>query len=162
MIKPPTFSRILILALMLGLNGCTTTAPETSLAARPVHHDYEIDEVLRYHQRIKKLNAAELNKEYEQTSHSFTLNKSDLNRVQLALLLSLPNTAFRDETAAYNLLKEWAKEPKVAPAGLRGFGVLLSTLLDDMRDKDKRNEALQKKLDAIKSMEKNLLQRDKP
>lgn len=162
MTKPPTFLQFFILALMLGLNACTTTAPETPLVARPVHHECEIDEVLRYHQRIKKLNVAELSKEYEQISHSFAQNKSDLSRIQLALLLSLPNTAFHDEAAAYNLLKEWAKEHKVAPVGLRGFGVLLSTLLEDLREKDKRNEALQKKLDAIKSMEKNLLQRDKP
>ena len=162
MIKSQTFFRSLILCSLLGLNGCTTAVRETPLAARPVHPESEVDEVLRYHQRIKKLSAAELSKEYEQANHSFSQNKSDLSRVQLALLLSLPNTTFHDETAAYNLLKEWAKENKVAPTGLRGFGVLLSTLLEDMREKDKRNEALQKKVDAIKSMEKNLLQRDKP
>jgi len=162
---------IAVLMLPLCLGACMATVPEVvAPQATQVPQATqamgvwvcELEDVLRYHQRVKKMNVAELNREYEQISQQFAQSKSDSSRIQLALLLSMPNAAFRDETQALNLLKEWSKENKVAASGLRAFGGLFSSMLEEMREKDKRADALQKKLDALKSMEKSLMQRDKP
>lgn len=156
--------RFLWLALMLtlGLGACTTTSRGVNPVSFTSDSMSDLDEAMRFSQRIKKLNSAELTKEYEQISQAFSQTKSDLSRVQLALLLSSPHAAFRDDAVAINLLKEWPKENRVASNGLHVFGMLLTSLLEEIRDKDKRADALQKKLDALKSMEKNLMQRDKP
>lgn len=159
--KPGFLLPVLMLALSLG--ACTTPSRGVdSVTVTATESASELDEALRYLQRIKKLNSAELSKEYEHASQAFSHTKTDLSRVQYALLLSLPNASFRDDAAALNLLKEWSKENKVAPSGLRALGSLLATLLEEIREKDKRADVLQKKLDALKSMEKNLMQRDKP
>lgn len=155
---PPGF--LLLLALSVG--ACTTPSRSVDPIVLTTESVSDLDEVLRYFQRIKKLNNAELSREYEHVSQSFSHTKADLSRVQYALLLSLPNASFRDDAAALNLLKEWSKENKTTPSGLRIFGGLLASLLEEIREKDKRAEVLQKKLDALKSMEKNLMQRDKP
>lgn len=153
---------MVLVMLLLCLGACTGTLRDPDFVAPPASSANELDEVLRYYQRIKKMNTAELNKEYEHISQLFAQSKTDFSRVQWALLLSLPNAVFRDEALALNVLKEWSKESKTAHAGLRAFGALLSSLLEEMREKDKRADALQKKLDALKSMEKSLMQRDKP
>lgn len=158
------------LILALGLSACATPPRNANPLIVTSEALSDLDEALRYSQRIKKLSGAELTKEYEQLSQAFSQTKSDLSRVQLALLLSSPNAVFRDDAAAVNLLKDWPKENpkdtpkenKVVPNGLRAFGMLLASLLEEIREHDKRADALQKKLDAIKSMEKNLMQRDKP
>lgn len=168
------------LALPFCLGACMATAPQVvAPVAPPVTQApqvtqappaeksmgvwvCELDDVLRYYQRAKKMNAAELNKEYDQISQQFAHSKSDSSRIQLALLLSMPGASFRDEAQAFNLLKEWSRENKAAAGGLRAFGFIFSSILEEMREKDKRADALQKKLDALKSMEKSLMQRDKP
>ncbi len=159
---------ITLLSLVCALTACTGLAPHPRDAEiSPASHtaaapESEVDTVLRYHQRIKKLSPAELNKEYEQINQTFLQKKTELSRVQLSLLLSAPNAPFRDEAMALNLLKDGLKDAKPPYTGLRAFASFLITLLDDMRETDKRADALQKKLDALKSMERNLMQREKP
>jgi len=154
---------LLALALALGLAACTEPLSRNAdFATSSFILGNDVEDALRYSQRIKKLTPAELNKEYEQVSQAFARSKSDLSRVRLALLLSLPNTSFSDDGVALTLLKEWLKETKPPYTGLRAFGFFLSGTLEEKREADKRADALQKKLDALKSMEKNLMQREKP
>jgi uncharacterized protein YlxW (UPF0749 family) len=82
----------------------------------------------------------------------------------------LPNTSFRDVTSAMHLLNEWSKDSKSAN-NLYNFRNLLTGLLTEqqrlnhsieelsqkLKDEQKRAETLQSQIDAIKSMEKNLL-----
>ena len=151
-----------VLMLALSSGACTTASRGVDPIVVTTESVRDLDEAVRYSQRIKKLNNAELIKEYDHISQTFSHTKTDLHRVQYALLLSLPNAPFRDDAAAINLLKEWSRENKTTPSGLRTFGGLLASLLEEIREKDKRADVLQKKLDALKSMEKNLMQRDKP
>ena len=154
--------------LLFALTACTGLAPHPrDIDVSPTPHisaaaESDVDAVLRYHQRIKKMSGTELNKEYEQINQAYTQKKTELSRVQLSLLLSLPTAPFRDDAMALNLLKDWLKDVKPPYSGLRAFASFLTTLLEDMREKDRHADALQKKLDALKSMEKNLMQREKP
>ena len=150
----------LLMACSLALFGCTSTGVSPSDRGLSWSNN-EVDQALAYYQHIRKLSPTELNREYEQVGQAFSQSKDDLARLQLAMLLGTPNSNFRDDGVALNLLKDWVKEAKPPYKGLRALGVIQITLIEDLREKDKRVDTLQKKLDALKSMEKNLLDREK-
>lgn len=122
----------------------------------------EISDVLAYHQWATQAGPGEFAKAVDQMKQAFAQTKSPVYRVQLALLLSMPNSPLRDDELALSLLKDWLKETRPPYSGLRAFASYLSGVIETNRDKDKRVDALQKKLEAIKSMERSLIQRDKP
>jgi hypothetical protein len=110
---------------------------------------------------------------YDKVKQNFAQNKSDANRARLVLLLILPNSSFRDLNSAINLLNEWPRDVKT-PTSLQSFRNLLATLLVEqqratygmeelsqkLKDEQKRVETLQSQIEAIKSMEKNLILRE--
>lgn len=130
----------------------------------------QMDDMMEFYDSIRKQSPAELGRVYEKAKQSFIQNKSDTNRARLVLLLILPNTSFRDVTSAMHLLNEWPKDSKSAN-NLQSFRNLLAGLLTEqqrlnhtieelsqkLKDEQKRAETLQSQIDAIKSMEKNLL-----
>jgi hypothetical protein len=130
----------------------------------------QMDDMMEFYDSIRKQSPAELSRVYDKAKQSFIRNKSDTNRARLVLLLILPNTSFRDVTSATHLLNEWPKDSKSAN-NLQSFRNLLAGLLAEqqrlshsveelsqkLKDEQKRAETLQSQIDAIKSMEKNLL-----
>ena len=130
----------------------------------------QMDDMMEFYDSIRKQSPAELSRVYDKAKQSFMRNKSDTNRARLVLLLILPNTSFRDVTSAMHLLNEWPKDSKSAN-NLQSFRNLLAGLLAEqqrlshsieelsqkLKDEQKRAETLQSQIDAIKSMEKNLL-----
>lgn len=146
---------------VLALAGCSNAAYRSDFSAGGLAFGDDVDEALRYHQYIRTLSPAELNKEYTRVGQGFARTQSDLARIELVLLLTAPNASFRDEGVALNLLKEWLQKTKPPYSGLRALGGMLVITIEEMREKDRRMEALQKKLDALKTMEKNLIEREK-
>ncbi|MEP6606111.1 MAG: dihydrolipoamide acyltransferase, partial [Nitrosospira sp.] len=81
--------------------------------------------------------------------------------------------SFRDITSALYLLNEWPRDAKPI-TGLQSFRNLLMALLAEqqrlthnmdelslkLKEEQKRVEILQKQIEAIKSMEKNLILRE--
>ena len=130
----------------------------------------QMDDMMEFYDSIRRQSPAELSRVYDKAKQSFIRNKSDTNRARLVLLLILPNTSFRDVTSATHLLNEWPKDSKSAN-NLQSFRNLLAGLLVEqqrlshsveelsqkLKDEQKRAETLQSQIDAIKSMEKNLL-----
>ena len=112
----------------------------------------------------------ELAKIYDRVKQNFAQNKSDANRIRLVLLLTLPNTSFRDVPSALHLLNEWPRDSKHVN-NLQSFRNLLAALLAEqqrlsnnleeasqkLKEEQKRADTLQNQIDAIKSMEKNLI-----
>lgn len=135
-----------------------------SLAANPV------DEALRYYVYLGGLSGADLAREHEAVRQAFNRTHGDFARMQYALILSLPNTRLRDEGRAMKLLEGWQKDDA---DGLRRFGHFLSAQLAEQKRLDETNEVLRarlkdeqkraddanNKLDALKSIEKSLMQR---
>lgn len=95
--------------------------------------------------------------------------------LRLALLLGQPGMPFRDDGAARKLIQDWlAREPE-ADSGLRAFALWyraqlvergrLGTGLEEVslraREEKRRADACQDKLEALKKMEKSLIERDK-
>lgn len=130
-------------------------------APRPVS---DLDSLLLYFQHIKKLSGAELGREHDNARQAYTRTRSELNRVRLAMVLSLPNTPFNDEPLALELLEPVVKNPQ---ASLHGLGFLLAAYIQEQKRLDgnvqnlqQNLHGLQQKLDALKSLERSLTERE--
>lgn len=131
----------------------------------------QAEELLLYYDYLRKQPAAELAREYDKARQNLAQARTDVNRLRVALLLSLPNTAFHDAAAALALVNEQLKDTKATNSGLHGLASLLAVSLaeqqritEDMtqkwKDEQKRADGLQEKVEAIKTMEKSLIRRD--
>jgi hypothetical protein len=129
-------------------------APWTQAGARPPASD--VDNLLAYFQHIRKVPAAELGKEHEAARQAFLSSRTDLDRVRLAMLLSLPGSALSDEPRALELLDPVAKNPG---GKFYGLAVLLAANLQERRRLDANTQGLQQKLDALMSLERNMIER---
>ena len=132
-------------------------------------------EIMRNYDTLSKQPATEIAKAYSKALQDFSATRSDSNRLRLAMLLALPDTPFHDTSTALNLLNDWPQSETDSPSALRGFARLLSVLLiqqqqsnnalnemtQKIKEEQKRADALQDKIDAVKDMEKNLMNRNK-
>ena len=166
------------------LTACSATrenaaTPENPVAVAPAQASAEtavtgqMDDMMQYYESLRKQSHADLGRVYEKVKQNFAQNKSDVNRARLVLLLILPNSSFRDLNSALNLLNEWPRDTKTTTS-LQSFRNLLASLLGEqqrvnhgmeelsqkLKDEQKRVETLQSQIDAIKSMEKNLILRE--
>ncbi len=153
----------------------TTTTPAES-PARPVEETggSETDRVMRFYARLVPMKGTELAHELEQSRAAFDADRSDINRMQLAVLLSLPGTSFRDDASAIALLNVFVKDKAREGAELRPLALWLHSHLVESRrteeallqqgaklkEEQRRAEALQQKLDAILDMEMKMIERE--
>ena len=147
-------------------------APRYRTVVEPIQSD--TDRVARFYDRMLTLKAGELADELDVTRQSFEKDKSELNRLQLALLLSLPGASFRDDNAAIALLHPFTKDKGRDGSTLRPLAIWLHSELLELRRTDealqqqsaklkeeqRRGEALQQKLDAILEMEMKMIERE--
>ena len=134
----------------------------------------EPDRIVRYYDRLLTIKGAELASELDIARESFEKDKSDLNRLQLSLLLSFPGTGFRDDNTALALLNSFIKEKNREGSTLRPLAIWLQSELLELRRTDealqqqtarlkeeqRRTEVLQQKLDAILDMEMKIIERE--
>ena len=126
---------------------------------------------MRYYDTLSGLSGTALFTEYQNASLEFSHSGSDLDRVKVGVLLALPNTSFHDLQASLNLLNTAViKDPGLKSlAGMLGGALLqeqqsenaVRDLAQMLKDEKKHSESLQGKIDAIKSMEKSFILRDK-
>jgi hypothetical protein len=74
------------------------------------------------------------------------------------MVLSLPNSAFTDDGRALELLEPVAKNPG---ARLQGLAQVLSSNLQEQKKLNASVQGLQQKLDALKTLERNLIERNR-
>jgi len=180
--------RILVaVTLILILLTACSTVPENQVFMAPLPSDLpvvplpsdlivtgQIEDMMQYYDSLRKQPAAELARIYDKVKQNFVQNKSDANRARLVLLLILPNTPFRDINSALYLLNEWPRDGR-SITGLQGFRNLLAPLLSEqqrlnqgveelsqkLKDEQKRVETMQNQIEAIKSIEKNLIRSER-
>lgn len=163
--------------VILALLAACSTVPENQQPVGPLPSDLiiagQMEDLMQYYDALRKQPPAELAHVYDKVKQNFVQNKSDANRARLILLLILPNTTFRDTTSALYLLNEWPRDTKPA-TGLQSFRNLLAALLAEqqrlsnsvdelslkLKEEQKRVETLQNQIEAIKSMERNLILRE--
>lgn len=171
--------RVLTAMILLTLNACSTllNPPPAPIPPPPQPHTAppsQLDVLMQYYDHIRKMTGPELIKEHDRAKLNFSLSKNENTRAELALLLALPNTSFRDTVTAISLLNGMPKDAK-SSIGMRSFKQLLSTLLVEqqringslndlsqkLREEQKHSEILKNQIDDIKNMERNLILRDK-
>jgi hypothetical protein len=112
----------------------------------------ESENLLAYFSRVRKLGGAELMREYEAVRQLFSRARTDSNRLRYAMLLSVPGTSFNDEARALETL-----DPVLAnsTSTLHYLAQLVSAQIQTQR----REHELSQKLDALKSLDKSLIER---
>lgn len=117
--------------------------------------------------RAASASADDLRKEFTGAQNAFNKEKSSVNRLRFAWLSALLGPAAGDDARLSGLL-----EPLVAKTGglslthpLRPVADLMLTQISErtrqVREEQKRADALQQKLDALKAIEKQLLDRER-
>jgi hypothetical protein len=133
-------------------------APQPPLAVEPVRApETELDRLLNYFQHLKRLAGAELGREHENVRAAFGRTRGDFDRVRLAMVLSMPNTPFNDDARVLELLEPMMKNEN---SQLRGLAVLMGTYVHEQRRLGASVQGLQQKLNALKSMERSLIERE--
>ena len=178
---------VVVLATLLG--GCMApTEPNTrrdpwyQAVVEPMQADDA--RALHFYDNTLKLKGAELARVLESTRQEFDKDKSELNRVQLAMLLSLPGSGFRDDSAALNLVQPFLNDKRHEKSALRPLALMLHTQLSEFkrleeqrselkrleealqqqtaktREEQRRADTLQQKLEAIMEMEMKMIERE--
>ncbi len=140
--------------------------PEPAPPPPPEPQQNELYRLLVQSEGVRRMAAGEAAKELEQARQSFARAKTDYNRLLYALLLLQPNTGAADDAKAAGLLEPMVKE-RVSGNGMRAFATFVylqiaenRKLEERMRDEQKRADSLQEKLDALKEVEKSLIDRE--
>lgn len=118
----------------------------------------DAESLLLYFQHIRKLSGAEVSREHEAARAAYARARTDFNRVRLAMVLSLPGTAFYDDARAFDLCDTVAKHDG---GRLQGLALLLGSHLQEQRRLTASAQELQQKLDALKSLERSMIERSR-
>lgn len=133
-------------------------APQPPLALEPARTaQTELDQLLNYFRYLKRLTGVELGREHDNVRAAFGRTRLDFDRVRLAMVLSLPNTPFNDDARALELLEPLMKNES---SKLHGLVSLMGAYVQEQRRLAASVQGLQQKLNALKSMERSLIERE--
>lgn len=116
----------------------------------------DAESLLIYSQHIRKLSGPDVSREHEAARQAYARARTDFNRLRLAMVLSLPGTAFNDAARALDLCDTVAKHNG---ARLQGLALLLGSHLQEQKRLTANAQGLQQKLDALKSLERSMIER---
>lgn len=174
-------NRLLVLMLTAALvGGCDSLpprqdgpgkAPAIPGVTRPLS---DVEALLQYYEAIYGLSAGDLSREREWARQVYARSSTDYNRLQLALHGTLPEANTDEQAQTLMLVEPLLREPRGQNSGLRRFAMLIKAMIIENRkiadqlyqanqktkEEQRRSEDLQQKLNAIKSIEKSLIQRD--
>jgi hypothetical protein len=173
---------LLLTALLSACSSTAVHAPATmDIASCPPKSGIalSLNEAVLYYTCIGSLPVPDLATEYTTTMQSYSKTGRDSDRIRLAMLLSMPDTAFHNTAEALKLLESFpgkpAPPPTAEPALYNLARMLNMILVEQRRENDTLNdlakalaaerahsEFLQGKIDAIKNLEINMIHRDQP
>ena len=118
----------------------------------------DAESLLLYFQYIRTLSGPEVSREHEAARQAYARALTDFNRVRLAMVLSLPGTAFNDDARALELCETVAKHEG---GRLQGLALLLGSYLQEQKRLTASAQGLQQKLDALRSLERSMIERSR-
>lgn len=145
-----------VLAGCGALRGLESQEPAPWVQAGSPQPASDAESLLLYHQHVRKLSGAELGREHDTARQAYSRSRSGFNRVRFAMVLSLANTTFNDDARALELLYPVSKNPG---GHLSGLAYLLISQLQERKRLDAAAQGLQQKLDALRSLERSLIER---
>ena len=161
----------LLFALVLSACAHRAPAPVAAAACPPVPVDANGAMIVRavdYRQYLQELAPDELAAEYASVRAAHIADDAALEpRLRMISLLSLPHARFRNDEAALHLINTYID---MAPDdSLTNFLWLMADTIQEQKNAEqrrlqlqKRQEELQRQIDALKSLERNLRERDPP
>lgn len=147
-----------VLSLVLALTSCANLWPPTADAAAQERESRQVVELIGYAQRVAGLGADEQQRELNASSQIFSKDRGAYGRVRLALVLSLPGTAFCDEPKAAGLLEPLVSKDAAGP--MQQFAGLLHVQLAERIREQRRATQLKEQLDALKDVERKIIERE--
>ncbi|TWO79230.1 hypothetical protein [Denitratisoma oestradiolicum] len=127
------------------------------------------DSLIAYHAYVRSLSGAEWNRESEQVREAVQKDGSEFQRLRLAMVMAVPLTGPREHARAMQQLEQLERETQKQNSSLHGLIAALKAELaerrrleDALRDESRRADDLEQKLDALKAIERNLLERSQP
>ena len=112
-------------------------------------------ELLGYYQRVAGLGLEDQKRELATATQSFNRERSNANRVRLALLYSIPGSAMQDDARAAQLL-----EPIASGNGaVRQLASLVHAQVTDRLKTQKRADELKDQVEQRRAIEKDLIER---
>ena len=122
----------------LAAEGRVSTAPEEAApchapgsgAVQPIAPPPEIKRLLEYFRSLKKLGSVELAREHDNARAAYARTRSDYDRLRLALVVSLPDTGFNDESRALELLEPMTRSQQSI---LNDLAILIHAFVSDTR-----------------------------
>lgn len=161
-------------------NGTSTAATTGDTVDTPVEQPADtekmnIDWLLRYYRHVRTTPGKALIDEYERTKKAFEVEQTEENHWRLAMLLSVPGTAFHDAGRSSTLFKDLTNDKLEQDPVLNNAAFLMYSLLNEQHQISKKsdslaeqlvesqsaNKKLQKQLDALKAIEDTLYERNK-
>ena len=166
------------LLLLSGLSSCAPMkAPRNAYWHGPQapHPSSDAVSLLHYAQFARKLGGKQLTEETERVRLNYAAEKSDFRLLQYALALSVPNATAADHRRALQLIDPLTQPGHGRDSELRALASLMHANLTEQRrledggasqaqrarEEQRRAEDLEKKLEALKDIEKSLLRPDK-
>lgn len=150
--------RSLLICLILLLSACSSLRGERERYWLKSDINPGMDDavaLLHYASYARGLSASERDSELERQRSGYQRDKGDFRRVQYALLLSVPQATAAERRLALQVLEPVDKRGH--DADLAALAGLVEAQLLGYR----RADELEKKLDAVKDIERSLLQRGK-
>lgn len=129
---------------------------EVPPAPVPLVEPGAIARALDYVNRTRQRSPRDQRIEVETARKAFAATRSEHDRIRLALLLSLPHSAYGDDNQALELLEPLARD---AASEYHGLAQFLAALLNEQRRLERQSTALQQKLDRIRALEKEMQRR---
>lgn len=145
---------------------------------KPPHDAYWIDpqgprpssdalSLIHYAAYARKLGGKSLAEETERVRQASSAEKTDFRLLQYAMALSVPGTTAADRRRALQLIEPLTRPGEGRDEELRALASLIQAHLAEQRRLEdgshshyRRAEELEKKLEALKDIEKSLLPRD--
>lgn len=139
------------------------TTPEPSLPppapAEPTE-EQQLVTLLGDLQRYSTLSSDDVRRELASATQLLTRQRTDINRVRLAVLYTLAKTTPQDDQRALQLLENVAKSNPGSPA-VKQFAAVLQTQIAErmraVRDEQQKADVAIQKLEALRAMERSLL-----
>jgi hypothetical protein len=153
------------LALTVALAGCAgwpggASAPGSVASAREERESRQVVELIAYVQRVAALQTEEQQRELNASSQIFSKDRGAYGRVRLALLLSLPGTAFTDDAKAAGLLEPIASASASGSRPMHQFAGLLYAQISERLREQRRAAQYKEQLDALKDVERKIIERE--
>jgi hypothetical protein len=155
----------------LWLAGCAPAPKSQPAADEPIFTTAEsraVISLLDAFQQWQSMPEESLNRELAAANAAYVRDASDMARVRLALLLSMPNSSLHNDARALSLLaavQSGASAPASASGHpLRELALLLQTQIVErirtVNEAVKRGDELAQKLDALRKLEHSLIERE--